>query len=298
MPVIHARPVISGTTAGRAADLDLLDEPAGEARADHRLVDERPRRAPSSPRACSCAMRALVPVPHGERSSQPGWIARRVARRARRRGPARGRRRGGSRRCARRRDARASGIVDRGHDRAPRLDQLAGARRVDLEPDGGGRRRSRRSCRRRPCRRRPRRRRRRCDLRRARAGTTGTLRIVTAVGAPVRRPPRAPRPARPGVSRRTTVSGSVHLDHAGLDEHGGHADRAVPAHRQAAGDLDEEHAPVGVVARRRLQDRARHRGVPARLAHQQQAQVVAARASKCSLRSSIVAPGQRRRRRR
>jgi len=28
----------------------------------------------SSPRAHSCAIRALVPVPHGERSSQPGWI--------------------------------------------------------------------------------------------------------------------------------------------------------------------------------------------------------------------------------
>ena len=30
--------------------------------------------SPSSPRACSWAMRADVPVPHGERSSQPGWI--------------------------------------------------------------------------------------------------------------------------------------------------------------------------------------------------------------------------------
>ena len=28
----------------------------------------------SSPRACSCAIRAEVPVPQGERSSQPGWI--------------------------------------------------------------------------------------------------------------------------------------------------------------------------------------------------------------------------------
>ena len=32
-------------------------------------------RSGSSPRACSCAMRALVPVPHGERSNQPGWMA-------------------------------------------------------------------------------------------------------------------------------------------------------------------------------------------------------------------------------
>src|SRR3712207_8456247 len=29
----------------------------------------------SAPRACSWAIRAEVPVPHGERSSQPGWIA-------------------------------------------------------------------------------------------------------------------------------------------------------------------------------------------------------------------------------
>ena len=41
IPVIHARPVISGTTAGRPADRRLLDDAAGEARADHRLVDER-----------------------------------------------------------------------------------------------------------------------------------------------------------------------------------------------------------------------------------------------------------------
>ena len=29
----------------------------------------------SSPRAYSSAIRAEVPVPHGERSNQPGWIA-------------------------------------------------------------------------------------------------------------------------------------------------------------------------------------------------------------------------------
>ena len=44
-------------------------------------------------------------------------------------------------------------------------------------------------------------------------------------------------------------------------------------------------------ARRRLQERARHRRVPARLAHQQQPQVVQVR-SKYSRRSCIVAPGQ------
>ncbi len=64
------------------------------------------------------------------------------------------------------------------------------------------------------------------------------------------------------------------LDHAGLDQHGGDADGAVAAHRQAAGHLDEDHAPVAVRPGRRLQDRAAHRGVAARLVHQQRAQVV------------------------
>ena len=63
-------------------------------------------------------------------------------------------------------------------------------------------------------------------------------------------------------------------DHAGLDQHGGDADGAVTAHRQAAGHLDVEHAPVAVGPGRRLQDRAAHRGVPARLVHQEQPQVV------------------------
>ena len=247
MPVIHARPVISGTTAGRAADLDLLDEPAGEARADDRLVDERPRPAPSSPRACSCAMRAHVPVPHGERSSQPGWIE--VALRAS--APSRP----GAWKTTwwQPRDA----LVDRVHRARgtasriarARLDQLAGARRVDLEPDGGG-----------------------VDERVEVAAeghvvgapsptpsTTatwsracrkaGTLRSVTASARP---PDTATRAStRPGgrVEAHDRL-GLAHLDHAGLDEHGGHADRAVAAHRQAAGDLDEEDAPVGVVARR------------------------------------------------
>ncbi len=65
------------------------------------------------------------------------------------------------------------------------------------------------------------------------------------------------------------------LDHPGLDQHGGHADRAVPAHRQAAGDLDVEHSPVRVGPGRGLQDRPGHRRVAARLVHQQRAQLVA-----------------------
>jgi hypothetical protein len=59
-----------------------------------------------------------------------------------------------------------------------------------------------------------------------------------------------------------------------LDEHRGHADRPVAAHRQAARDLDEQHAPVGVGPQRGLQDRPAHRGVPARLLHEQEPQVV------------------------
>ena len=62
--------------------------------------------------------------------------------------------------------------------------------------------------------------------------------------------------------------------HAGLDEHGGDADRPVAAHRQAAAHLDEEHAPVGVGSRRRLQDRPTHRAVAAGLVHQQRPEIV------------------------
>ena len=77
------------------------------------------------------------------------------------------------------------------------------------------------------------------------------------------------------MSRRIVGLRLLHLDHPGLDEHGRHPDRPVPAHRQAARHLDVEHAPVGVGARRRLEDRARHRAVAARLLHEQQPQVVA-----------------------
>src|SRR5215213_1375524 len=73
MPVIHARPVTSGITAGR---------PATSVSSTRRPVKRVPITdsctngwsSASSPRACSCAIRADVPVPHGERSSQPGWI--------------------------------------------------------------------------------------------------------------------------------------------------------------------------------------------------------------------------------
>ncbi|MGY3334726.1 hypothetical protein ACVW0K_000825 [Streptomyces filamentosus] len=64
-------------------------------------------------------------------------------------------------------------------------------------------------------------------------------------------------------------------DHAGLDEDGGDADGAVAAHREQAGDLDEEDSVVGVGPGRGLEDRAAHGGVAARLVHEQGAQGVA-----------------------
>ena len=68
--------------------------------------------------------------------------------------------------------------------------------------------------------------------------------------------------------------GLGHLDHAGLDQDCRDTDRAVPAHRKAAAHLDVDDTPVRVRTSRRLQDRTAHRGVTARLVHQQGAQVV------------------------
>ena len=210
MPVIHARPVISGTIAGRPPTVVSSTMPAGEARPDHRLVDERRRR-----RAQLAAGVQLRQPRRGARPArravQPAGVDRRrrarvgaVARRAR------GTRRGGSR--AMRGSSGCDGPVGRvdgGHD---------GQRRASISsPSGAGRpraptrrrrRRSRRSCRRTPCRRRrcpspgPRRR------GRARTRNAGTLRSVTAAARPSSTATRASTsPA--GVSSRTTVSGSV-----------------------------------------------------------------------------------------
>ena len=57
-------------------------------------------------------------------------------------------------------------------------------------------------------------------------------------------------------------------DEAVLDAHGDGADGAVAAHRQAARGLDEEHRHVAVGPGRRIEDRARHHVVAARLEHQ------------------------------
>ena len=53
-----------------------------------------------------------------------------------------------------------------------------------------------------------------------------------------------------------------------LQRHRDGADRAVTAHRQAAADLDEQHAEVAIGARGRVEDRTRHDVVAARLEHQ------------------------------
>ena len=72
MPVIQARPVISGIDRGAPADRRLPAPGAPVKRVP--MIDSctNGRPASSSPRACRWAIRALVPVPHGERSTQPG----------------------------------------------------------------------------------------------------------------------------------------------------------------------------------------------------------------------------------
>jgi len=58
-------------------------------------------------------------------------------------------------------------------------------------------------------------------------------------------------------------------DHAGLDQDGRDSHRAVTTHRQQAGNLDEQHAVVGVRTGRRLEDRAAHGRVAPRFVHQE-----------------------------
>jgi hypothetical protein len=71
VPVIQARPVIRGMTAGRSRTVvSSTIEPVKREPMNDSLISS----APTSiwPRVCSCASRAEVPVPHGERSNQPG----------------------------------------------------------------------------------------------------------------------------------------------------------------------------------------------------------------------------------
>ena len=60
----------------------------------------------------------------------------------------------------------------------------------------------------------------------------------------------------------------LRLDQPVLDGHRHRADGAVAAHRQAARRLDEQDGDVAILARRRIEDRARHHVVAARLEHQ------------------------------
>ena len=128
---------------------------------------------------------------------------------------------------------RAVGGVDRLHHRQAGLDQLAGARRVDDQARVGGRReRVEVAAERHVV----------GDRRRARGPrpsgrgacrNDGTLRIVTERARPFSTAHPRLDEARGDVEPDHGL-GLGDLDHPGLDQHGRDADRAVPAHRQAA----------------------------------------------------------------
>src|SRR5258708_99336 len=65
-------------------------------------------------------------------------------------------------------------------------------------------------------------------------------------------------------------------DETVLEPHRYRTDRAVATHRQAARYLDEEDRGVAIVAQRRVEERARHDVVAARLEHQGMADPVEA----------------------
>ena len=207
MPVIHARPVISGTIAGPPADRRLPDDAAGEARADHRLVDERRRRRrarrgrAAGPSGATCRSRTA-----SGRASRGGSRSPRARRR--RRGRARGRRRGAagdprvlgmdrpvgaliaamiarpaSISSSARAGSTSSPTVGGGHDRV----EVAAEGHVVADRRRGPTSTSRS---------------RRVQERRARCAASPRWR-----GRP--RPRRAPRPARPACRAARPVSGSV-----------------------------------------------------------------------------------------
>ena len=124
----------------------------------------------------------------------------------------------------------------------------------------------------------------------SRAGSAGTLRSVTDARAAVLHRDARLDEAGGRVEPHDRLR-LGHLDHPGLDEHRRDADRPVPAHRQAARDLDEQHAPVGV--RRASAAAGSRRTSPRGRAARASAAGAGRRcsASKCSLRSSIVSPG-------
>ena len=87
------------------------------------------------------------------------------------------------------------------------------------------------------------------------------------------------------VARHHPAGRRIEIEHARrrrrdqpvLDRHGDGADGAVAAHRQAAAHLDEQDADVAVGAGRRIEHRARHHVVAARLEHQRLADPVVVR---------------------
>ena len=119
----------------------------------------------------------------------------------------------------------------------------------------------------------------------------GTLRSVTWRARPFSTATRASTsPA--GTSSRTTVSGSVTATIPVSTSTV--ATPIVPCpHIGRQPETSMKRTPQSAsLARRRLEDRAGHRAVAARLAHEQQAEVVHL-GRKCARRSSIVAPGHR-----
>ncbi|GHI25840.1 hypothetical protein Shyd_72110 [Streptomyces hydrogenans] len=81
-----------------------------------------------------------------------------------------------------------------------------------------------------------------------------------------------------------------HRDHAGLDEDGGDADGAVAAHREQAGDLDEEDSVVGVGTGGGLEDGTAHAAWP-RGSYMSRVRKESRCSMKCSRFSAMVAPG-------
>ena len=212
MPVIQARPADLGHDRRASRRPGLLDEPPDEAAADHRLVDEVGRQAAVAA-GMELAIRAEVPVPHGERSSHPGWIA--VALRASAPfraggvedhvltargspGPA-----DGPAACAR---------TDRIDDPETGGRSAVGAFRSRIEADASRRGRARRSCRRTPCRSerfQALRRRRRRRARQRTPARFGGSRAPRVRRGPGRSPRRAPPVCRAGSRSRARSRATI-----------------------------------------------------------------------------------------
>ena len=245
MPVTQARPVMVGRTAGTPATVGLGRPAADEPAADEGLVDEVgvERELAAGPqlghagRRAGAARRPVEPagvdrhgVPGVPRRRSPGamnstwwqWSTPSI-----------------SGCCG------GAVLVDRVHDREPGGEDVLLAGAVERQPDvvevdqrvevAAERQASTARCRARA-------------PRSSSSSATHVARHVLdghRVGVPsLTATVATTSPA--GVSSRIVVTGSTTVDHARLDQHRGDADRAVPAHRQAAGDLDVDDAPVAV----------------------------------------------------